>query len=230
MRNILISGLILALVAGSIQAEEKAAPKKKKKDKSVLSLFDGKTLKGWTPTNFGGEGDVLVRDGAIVMEVGSDMTGITWKDAKVLPKSNYEITFQAQRVDGFDFFCGLTVPIQDSHCSLICGGWGGGVCGISCIDTYDASENDTTSYREFKTGQWYKFKLRVTDEAIQAWVNDEEIVDHEVPGHKFSLRLEVDLSKPLGFSCWQTTAALKDIKLRRLNKAELTKEQKAPAK
>ena len=31
-------------------------------------LFDGKTLHGWKPTEFGGEGKVEVKDGRIVME------------------------------------------------------------------------------------------------------------------------------------------------------------------
>ncbi len=219
--------LCTALLAGGVFAEDAAKVKEKnekpKKDKNVISLFDGKTLKGWKSTNFGGEGEVLVRDGSLVMEVGSDMTGITWQDPKVIPRSNYEITFQAMRVSGFDFFCGLTLPIQKGYGSLICGGWGGGVCGLSSIDSYDASENETTSYREFKAKQWYKFRIRVTDEQINAWIDDEEILDVPILDHKFTVRIEVEASKPLGFCTWQTTGALKDIKLRKLTKADLEK-------
>lgn len=217
--------LSVMLVAGSLVADDakKSNSKKPKKDKNVTSLFDGKTLKGWKSTNFGGEGEVLVKDGSLVLEMGSDLTGITWQDAKSIPRSNYEITFQAMRVDGFDFFCGLTLPIQKGYGSLICGGWGGGVCGLSSIDSYDASENETTSYREFKPKKWYKFRIRVTDEQINAWVDDDEIIDVAIADHKFSVRIEVEASKPLGFCSWQTTAALKDIKLRKLTKADLEK-------
>lgn len=218
--------LSVALLTGSVFAEEaakKKESKKPKKDKSVISLFDGKTMKGWKSTNFGGEGEVLVKDGSLIMEMGSDLTGITWKDARSIPKSNYEITFQAMRVDGFDFFCGLTLPIQKGYGSLICGGWGGGVCGLSSIDSYDASENETTSYRAFKAKQWYKFRIRVTDDAINAWVDGDEIIDVPIVDQKFSVRIEVDASKPLGFCTWQTTGALKDIKLRKLTKADLEK-------
>ena len=42
---------------------------------------DGKTLAGWKSTEFGGEGEVSVVDGAIVLEMGNNMTGITWTDA-----------------------------------------------------------------------------------------------------------------------------------------------------
>lgn len=221
--------LCVAMIAGSLSADDtkKSNAKQPKKDKSVVSLFDGKSLKGWKSTNFGGEGEVLVKDGNLILEMGSDLTGVTWQDARLIPRSNYEITFQAMRVDGFDFFCGLTLPIQKGYGSLICGGWGGGVCGLSSIDSYDASENETTSYREFKAKKWYKFKIRVTDEEIRAWIDDDEIIDVAIADHKFSVRIEVEASKPLGFCCWQTTAALKDIKLRKLSKADL---EKKPAK
>jgi hypothetical protein len=219
--------LCTALLAGSAFADdvakEKEKNKKPKKDKNVISLFDGKTTKGWKSTNFGGEGEVLVKDGSLILEMGSDLTGVTWQDAKLIPRSNYEITFQAMRVNGFDFFCGLTLPIQKGYGSLICGGWGGGVCGLSSIDSYDASENETTSYRAFKAKQWYKIRIRVTDEEINAWIDDEEIIDVGIDDHKFSVRIEVEASKPLGFCTWQTTAALKDIKLRKLTKADLEK-------
>ena len=63
-----------------------------------VDLFDGKTLKGWKSTEFGGEGEVRVKDGVLYLEVGSDLTGITWQDPKKLPKTNYEITLEAMRV------------------------------------------------------------------------------------------------------------------------------------
>jgi hypothetical protein len=230
MRFHIVAFLCIALLTGSLPAEEKTKGEPKK-DKSVISLFDGKTMKGWKSTNFGGEGEVHIEDGSLVLDMGSDLTGITWKDAKTIPRSNYEITFQAMRVDGFDFFCGLTLPIQKGYGSLICGGWGGGVCGLSSIDTYDASENETTSYRAFKAKQWYRFRIRVTDEAINAWIDGDEIIDVPIVDQKFTVRIEVDASKPLGFCTWQTTGALKDIKLRKLTKADLEKKpaEKKPA-
>lgn len=227
MRLYTVVFLSAVMLSGSVFAEDatkkKDNAKKPKKDKNVIALFDGKTTKGWKSTNFGGEGEVLVKDGSLILEMGSDLTGVTWQDAQLIPRSNYEITFQAMRVDGFDFFCGLTLPIQKGYGSLICGGWGGGVCGLSSIDSYDASENETTSYRAFKAKQWYKFRIRVTDEQINVWIDDEEIIDVGIDDHKFTVRIEVEASKPLGFCTWQTTAALKDIKLRKLTKADLEK-------
>lgn len=179
------------------------------------SLFDGKSLKGWKTTKFGGEGDVFVKDGRIRLEIGSALTGIH-TDRK-LPRTNYEVTLEAMRVEGGDFFCGLTFPVKKDPCSLIIGGWGGAVCGLSSIDGFDASENGTTTYREFKNGHWYRIRLRVSDEKIEAWIDDKQIVEQELEGHKISIRAEVELSQPFGIATWQTSGALRNIRIRRLD-------------
>ena len=213
--------------AGDDQAKKNAKADtkegKRKKDRNVLTLFDGKTLKGWKSTNFGGEGEVSVSDGAIVMEFGADMTGVTWKDEKVLPKINYEVSFEGKRIDGGDFFCGLTFPVKKSHCSLILGGWGGGVCGLSCLNGQSANENETTHYKEFKNGDWYKVRIRVLDGRIRTWVNGKEVIDVDTTDTKISIRSECDLSRPLGFATWQTSGAVRKIQIRRLTAEDLKK-------
>ena len=199
-----------------------SAPTQKKKAKvKWTSMFDGKTLKGWSVTKFGGEGEVEVKDGCILLEMGFDTTGLTWKKEKALPRTNYEVTLEAMRVDGSDFFCALTFPVKKDPCSLIVGGWGGGVCGLSSIDWMDASENETTTYRSFKNGQWYRIRLRVTDKKIQAWIDDEQIVDQDIVDRKISIRMELDLSQPFGIACWQTKAALRHIRIRELSPQDL---------
>ncbi len=71
----------------------------------------------------------------------------------------------------------------------------------------------------------------MTDDAINAWIDGDEILDVPIIDQKFTVRIEVEASKPLGFCTWQTTGALKDIKLRKLTKADLEKkpEPKKPA-
>src|SRR6185436_11855284 len=64
------------------------------------ALFDGKTLMGWKATDFGGEGEVAVEDGQIIMRMGQPLTGITWKDAAAIPKDNFEISLQAMKRKG----------------------------------------------------------------------------------------------------------------------------------
>ncbi len=175
-------------------------------------LFDGKSLEGWKTTLFGGEGEVRVDDGKLILDFGAAMTGVTYQ--KSFPKSNYEIRLEATRLEGNDFFCGLTFPVGESHCSFIAGGWGGTVVGLSSIDGNDASENSTGQYREFKNGQWYKFRVRVTDDKIQCWIDDKQVIDQDLEGVEISTRAEVNLNKPLGFSTYDTRAALRNIEYR----------------
>lgn len=180
------------------------------------SLFDGQTLGHWKITDFGGQGKVYVKDGAIYLEQGNDMTGVTWDGPLV--RMNYEITLEAMRVSGSDFFCGLTFPVNDKCCSLILGGWGGTVCGLSNIDYYDAANNETTRMVSFENGKWYHVRLRVTPNRIQAWLAEEEdqLVDMDITGRKVDTRIEVDLSQPLGIATWQTAGAIRNIKLQKL--------------
>jgi len=178
------------------------------------SLFDGRTLTGWSITDFGGHGDVYCEAGTIVLGPGTSLTGIVWTNGQ--PKINYEMALEAARVEGSDFFCGLTFPVGDAFCSLIVGGWGGSVVGLSSIDGMDASENETTRYFKADRGRWYRIRLRVTTEKIEAWIDGEKLVDLATEGRRISLRAgEIDLSKPFGLAAWQTTATLRDIKMRR---------------
>ena len=181
-------------------------------------LFDGKTLGDWKSSNFGGEGAVTVADRQILLDFGDSLTGIVY--TKPFPKQDFEIRLQAMRVDGNDFFCGLTFPVAESHCSFIVGGWAGAVVGLSCIDGRDASENDTTQYMKFDEGRWYRIRVRVTADRIQCWIDDQRVVDQNVRGHRISTRAEVDPSRPLGIAAWQTKAALRGIEFRHLKEGE----------
>lgn len=191
-------------------------------DKQWQPLFDGKTLTNWEVTDFGGQGSVLVKEGQIVIESGQPMSGITWK-GKPLPKSNYELHLEAQRVEGSDFFCALTFQIKDEPCTLVLGGWGGGVIGLSNIDGFDASENETTNYQTFEDKTWYDVRLRVTDDKVQAWLDDGMIVDVETKNTRFGVRLEVELNRPLGVATYSTVGAIRKFELRELTKDELAR-------
>jgi hypothetical protein len=183
-------------------------------DDGWQSLFDGKTLQNWQVTNFGGQGGVTVEHQQIVLDFGSDLTGITWTGD--LQKGNYELTLEAMRVDGSDFFCGLTFPVGDSFCSLIVGGWGGTVVGLSSIDGRDASENQTSRLMNFDSNRWYRVRLQVTETRIEAWIDAQKMIEQGIAGHKISIRPEVELSRPLGIASWRTKAALRDVRTRRL--------------
>ena len=213
--------LVFALTA--LAADPKPAAQAASADApaaTARALFDGRTLAGWTKTNFGGEGEVRIDDGAIVLEMGNNMTGITWADGDRLPKVNYEIALQAKRIEGDDFFCGLTFPVGDRPCSFIVGGWGGATVGLSSLDDADASSNETTTYHSFDRDRWYSLRVRVTTKTIEAWIDDRRVVDVDYTGRKISVRSEVELSRPLGIATWATTAATRKIELRTLPAAK----------
>jgi hypothetical protein len=179
-------------------------------------LFDGKSLDDWQIVDAGGSGNIEARDGEMIIGTGESISGAIYKKAKDLPLANYEITFEAKRVDGIDFFVGLTFPVGDlkTCATLICGGWGGSVTGISSIDKMDASENSTGHYRPFKNGEWYKFKLRVTPDELTMWVGEEKAIAVDIKGKKISLRPgPIEEYAPLSFTTYQTTAAIKNVKL-----------------
>jgi hypothetical protein len=176
-------------------------------------LFDGKSLAGWRISDFAGTGAVKVEGGKLILEMGT-MTGVTYTNP--VPTMNYEISLEAMRVDGNDFFCALTFPVGKDPCSLIVGGWGGGVVGLSSLDSQDAANNETTQYMNFEKGRWYKIRLRVVPNNIRAWIDEEKVIDVDTTDRRISVRIEVEESRPLGIASWSTTAALRNIHLRGL--------------
>lgn len=174
-------------------------------------LFNGKSLMGWEITNFGPQGPVFVSGNEIILGMGDGCTGITWTGD--FPETDYEVSLEAKRMEGNDFFCGMTFPAGKDPCTLIVGGWGGTVVGLSCIDGMDASENETTSIRKFDNHRWYAIRLNVSNDSIKAWIDSEMVVSVEIAGKKLSVRPEVELSRPFGVASWRTKAALRNMRL-----------------
>jgi hypothetical protein len=189
-------------------------------------LFDGKSLKGWKVTDFAGHGEVTVDLNfrtnatakgapAMILDMGAALTGITLTNPP--PAGSFEVSLEAMKVDGNDFFCGLTFPAGGGHCSLIVGGWGGGVVGISSLDGMDASENETTKFQSFDSKRWYRIRLRVTQSKIEAWIDEDRIVNVVITDRKITVRPgEIELNIPFGLAAYATKAALRDIKVRTL--------------
>lgn len=185
------------------------------KDAGWKDLFDGKSLDGWKASDFYKPGKVFVKDGAIVMEKGDRMTGITYGRGD-FPKIDYEVTLEAKKLAGNDFFCTTTFPVGKSFCSLVVGGWGGRVVGLSSLNGIDASENDTRREKEFVTGKWYKVRIRVTAKRIDAWIDKDHVVDLDSEGLKISTRIECIASRPFGIATYDTVGAVRNIRVRSL--------------
>ena len=177
-------------------------------------LFDGISLNGWTVVDYYGHGNVKISDSCVYLDKGLMITGIKWEND--FPDMNYEVSLEAKRVDGNDFFCGMTFPVKESYNTLVIGGWGGYVVGLSCIDGEDAANNITYDTRNFELDQWYNIRLRVTDTKIEAWIDADKIIDFTIGDHTLSLRLEVESFTPFGIATWKTTGALRNIKLKKI--------------
>jgi len=179
-------------------------------------LMDGKTLAGWDIVRFGGEGEPYIRNGVLVlpMAVNGLMTGVCW-DGALLPEKNYEIYYEARRTEGNDFFGSISFPYKDMYATLIVGGWAGTVCGLSCIDGRDASENETTKYIHFKDHQWYPVHLRVTTDSIRAVIDTVQVVNIATAGRKIHLRGGT-MASDLTLYTYLTTGEIRNLRMKKL--------------
>lgn len=177
-------------------------------------LFNGKDLAGWRVLKdgyFDRAGKVYVKDGCLILEAGSAMTGVAW--AGEFPKDGYEVELEARRIDGQDFFCGMTFPAAGSHATLIVGGWGGMVVGISNVDDLAADENETTKIMKFEQNRWYRIRLRVCEGHIEAWIDDEQVVKLPTAKRRFNVWPQQEAARPFGVTTWHTGSAIRDFRL-----------------
>ncbi|MFM7148332.1 MAG: DUF1080 domain-containing protein [Gemmataceae bacterium] len=222
-RYLAMAALILTILCSRslISAREKPAAAADK----VKTLFDGKSLTGWKVAKFGDEGAVRVKDGAIIMEKGKMLTGIVYAGDD-FPRLNYEITYQGKKLAGDDFFCAAVFPVGEDSCSFVAGGWRGTVVGLSNINGANASENETNRSMTFERDRWYRFRLRVVKDRIQAWIDDEKVVDFDSSDVKLSLHIAGRPCRPFGLMTFDTTGAVCDIRLRTVTGPEKDKPSK----
>ncbi|MCU0865710.1 MAG: DUF1080 domain-containing protein [Planctomycetes bacterium] len=183
------------------------------------SLFDGAGLGPFTATAFGGEGEVAVRDGRLQLGQGSPLTGVHWTgplQTGPLPSGDYELELVARRELGNDFFCGLTFPVGSDHLTLVLGGWGGSVCGLSNLDGLDASRNATRTLRHFAAGVDHRVQLRVQRERVEVLVDGAPLLSIDPRQHRLALRPEVELCRPLGLCSYNTAASFPELRWRPL--------------
>ena len=181
------------------------------------TLLNGKDLAGWTETKFGGAGEPVVENQKLVIAMGAGLSGVNWTNPAAIPKIDYELELEAMKLEGNDFFCGLTFPVAETSCTLVVGGWGGSVVGLSSIDGLDASENETTKNLYFEPKRWFRIGLTVTGNRITVKIDGDKVMELDTTGKKIDLRHgEIYLSKPLGLATYQTSAAFKNIRIREL--------------
>ncbi len=222
--DLLVKFAWVILAVSFVQArpsESTAEPPASTKPARTLALFDGKSLDGWRivkMNDFERHGKVAVREGQIILDAGRPATGISYQGK--FPHDNYEVSLEARRIDGSDFFCGMTFPVGQQYCTLIVGGWGGGITGLSNVDGDSAVENETTDFLDVEPNRFYRIRLRVSRQAIEAWIDDDQIVNVERKGRRFSIWWEQEPVRPFGIATWYTKAGLRNIQLTRLEPAD----------
>lgn len=162
-------------------------------------------------------GGEVENDEPLTIGWGESLTAVKWQGE--VPKPPFELKLMAKRVNGTDFFCAVTFPVRDGgeHVTLVIGGWGGGLVGISSIDGKDASENETMSVHKFETDVFYRIRLVSGDEKIIAWIDGEKVVDVDTNGKELSLREGAILEcAPFGLATWQTTGVVRNVRWRGL--------------
>lgn len=155
--------------------------------------------------------------GSLRLNWGEALSALQWTGNPPAPP--FEIELSARRLDGSDFFCGLTFPARASGESLtwVVGGWGGGTVGLSSIDDRDAADNETTTHRTFEKDRWYALRLRRDGERVEAWIDGEPVIDLDTTGRKLSLRPgPIAICLPFGLATWQSSGEFKGLRWRPL--------------
>lgn len=182
-------------------------------------LLSDEFASSWQAAGIAEEGRVTIKDGEITLEAGQPMTGARfdgWQRAK-MPRSRYAIEYEAMRVAGNDFFGTVTFPVNDSHVTLVIGGWGGTLVGISSIDDLDASENGTTGNAFFKNNEWHQVRIEVRDDDLRVWIGGKLFVNVSTKGRKLGLRAgDIEKCAPFGFTTYATQARVRGVVVRRL--------------
>lgn len=165
------------------------------------------------------------RAGVLVLNAGGPFTAVRYEGPRGIPVNDYEISWDAMRVEGSDFFSALTFPVGslETCASLVNGGWGGRTTGVSSIDHLFANENETTRGIEYVQGRWYRFTLQVNTQCIRLLIDGQETFAVNIQDRPISMHpSEIQKCTPLGFSTFQTTGAIRNLRIRKLAPGELT--------
>ncbi len=182
------------------------------------SLFDGESSKNWKPVpkegSFARAGEVSLKDGAIVMGPGNPHTGVVW--AGPLRKGSYELTYEAMKLAGpYQFGC-VAFPVGESLCALELGGGARhNIVGLSGVDGKPFTSNLTTQRIGFQHNRWYRLRVRVSDEKVEIWLDDRQIVDLPRAAHTFTATLPGG-ARSFAFYGYGNTSAVRSIRARSL--------------
>ncbi|MGI8602315.1 MAG: DUF1080 domain-containing protein [Verrucomicrobiales bacterium] len=195
-----------------------ATPSEKAKP---LVLLAGDDLKGWKVIEeMKDHGPVSLKEGVLTLGAGKPMTGIVYAGKpEALPVKDYEVTFEARRTSGSDFFGALTFPVRNlkTCATLVLGGWGGKCVGISSLNYQSADENETTNWIDFENNRWYKIRLEVRENALRGWIDEKIVFDVSTEEKRISMRFgDIELCQPLGLATYLSEGEIKGLQIKPL--------------
>ena len=162
--------------------------------------------------------------GVLVLERGEPFTVVRYEGKAPLLVDEYEISWEAARLAGNDFFASLTFPVgsREKCATFVTGGWGGWTTGVSSIGHQFANENETTGSMEFALGQWYAFTLQVNTRCLRGLIDGKEQFKVGLKGKAIDMHpSEITKSMPLGFASYSTKGAIRNVRVRALKSGEL---------
>jgi len=189
-------------------------------------MFDGKTLRAWTPvTRFplqdaknpgatGIGGAASVENGQITLATGGPATGIAWRER--FPNINYEVSLEAERLTGTNAVCMIVFPVGGSHCLMWVGAGKPSIVGLDFLNGEGCRRNPSGFLKDFESHKSYRVRLRVTQQRIEGWVDDDKLFDVAVQDTKFTVERPYEQLTPFGLGSYETTVALRSIRYRRV--------------
>lgn len=169
-------------------------------------------------------GENAKKAGVLLLGPGEPFSIVKYEGKQPLPLDNYEVRWEAMRVDGSDFFAALTFPVGSAEqcATFVNGGWGGWVTGVSCLNELFANENETTGSVEFQQGRWYEFTLQVNRECLRALIDGKEKFKVSLKGKTIGMHpSDIRKSVPFGFATYSTKGAVRNVRIRPLKPGEL---------
>ena len=174
-------------------------------------LYDGADLSSWELGVYGESDEYEVLEDGVVIPQTAALAGMTFRGA--LPTVPYRLSVEATRLYGADFFLGVTFPVSDDHLTLVLGGWGGMVSGLSSLDGLDASRNATKTLRHFPNGKRHEVEIEVTETDGRVRVDGEPFLSTSLEGREVGLRVDVEPSHPLGIATYATSTHLHRVRV-----------------
>ena len=163
--------------------------------------------------------------GILVLGRGEPFTVVSYQGKAPLLVDEYEISWEAARLEGSDFFASLTFPVgsKEKCATFVTGGWGGWTTGISSLGHQFANENETSGSMEFSSGRWYAFTLQVNTQCLRGLIDGKEQFKVGLKGKSVDMHpSEITKSMPLGFASYSTKGAIRNVRVRALQPGELT--------